>query len=810
MLTCTHFFNVGEVYTLHMYFTAGLNRPERIGFFVGQYNKTPRELYGVTRLSPDYAHYAFPCFQNPRYRTPFNITLVHNQKYVALSNMPAIKLTPHAEINDYVWTTFMQTPPLPTHMVMWTLHRLQKVATGGNVTVWARPHLTEKLSKAAELTTKLLRSYETLLNRPLSGKIDWGGSYDHVVLPEYTDVDSSKGLLIYGEGEVTSSDKGPEDMQAMLAELLARQWNGVLVGAAESETSYVSDGLNYYLALHVMAMENKDTLKMAHLLTTRLDVMHYDSLDDTMALKTDSRSSRHQKLRKDKMCLLIHMISSAVGKKVFFEGLQDFFHKWSGSAATTKQLWEQFQKAGRRGHQLPAGIDLTTVMDSWLNQPGYPLLTVLRDDQSNTVTTIQSRYYQGKSPPNGKECWWLPVIYITKSVELYQVEWLGCGKRNKPNELKLTNVPKPNEWLLVNTGAAAPVRVLYDMDNWQLISEALLHDHNQIPEAGRAQLVDDALALAWSGQMEYNTSIGVIKYLKSETSVSVWQMAIKNFEKIHNIMRLSTGYRIFKVFMQQLVEPTFKTTVKSLSSKARTNPETPSDPESKSSESETNNKLPGIIYRLACQFDIEDCVTDAQNLYKSAINQKSSSSIPEDIREIVLCRGIRNNLEKDWITVRDMYLEATEEKEKGILLRSLSCTTEYWAVQKLLNWALDENKVPKSLVVGLFTAVLRTPLGHHLGTQFLNDQMEEILRSFSNKEVQDILTPFIDEVTTKDEYYALKAVFKNKMSYTLFSSLSNMLDLSWDKVTWRKKQYLEFLKAIRSNTLEANPKPENE
>jgi len=42
-------------------------------------------------------------------------------------------------------------------------------------------------------------------------------------------------------------------------------------------------------------------------------------------------------------------------------------------------------------------------------------------------------------------------------------------------------------------------------------------------------------------------SIDIDKYLSNETSIAVWQTAVTNLEKLQSIMRMSTGYRIFKV-----------------------------------------------------------------------------------------------------------------------------------------------------------------------------------------------------------------------------------------------------------------------
>lgn len=454
------------------------------------------------------------------------------------------------EIENYVSTTFMGSPPLATQQVMWTLHQLEKVysgpaAAGENITVWSRPHLAEKLAKVPEMTPNLFSKYETLFAYPLPKGPDWGGKVDHVVLPRYTEMYSGQGLMVYGEDIVDSGQNGLESLQETLAELVARQWNGLLVNLEDSDEEYVRNGINYYLSVQVMAMD-KEAYNTTHLSKTRLDVLYHDSLAKVKSIATDVKESGHQKLRKKKMCLLIHMLKVALGDKLFLKGLQEFFKRYANSSASSKELWEEFQRGARRSHQLPTGVSLPTVMESWMKQPGFPLLTVQRDDAKQIVTITQSRYYQKYLDNSSNDCWWVPVAYIVRNLTLPQVEWLGCQK-NSRDILELSHIANPEDWLLINVDAAVPLRVFYDSYNLQLISEALRQDFTQIPELSRIQLVDDALSLSWSGRLPYNVTLNVISYLSNETSVLVWETALLNLEKLQSIMRMTTGFRIFKV-----------------------------------------------------------------------------------------------------------------------------------------------------------------------------------------------------------------------------------------------------------------------
>jgi len=43
----------------------------------------------MTQFAPTYARRAFPCFDEPTFKSTFRTTLIHHPNYTALSNMPA-------------------------------------------------------------------------------------------------------------------------------------------------------------------------------------------------------------------------------------------------------------------------------------------------------------------------------------------------------------------------------------------------------------------------------------------------------------------------------------------------------------------------------------------------------------------------------------------------------------------------------------------------------------------------------------------------------------------------------------------------
>ncbi|XP_070135416.1 aminopeptidase Q isoform X2 [Drosophila bipectinata] len=907
IIVFTHTLWLGETYTLYIYFQGALNKPQKFGYFSVRYNTPVPHFYALTHMEPAYARYVFPCFDLPHLRTKLHLRMHHHKQYVALSNMPVAEKKAHPSIEDFEVTIFEDTPPLPTHMMMWTLHSMENLLNtttngtmGVNISIWSRPIVKDRLDFVMAVTPKLLSDSETLFGQPLfSGK---SGKFDVVVLPEYSDQRSSMGLLVIGEYDLGPSNASKEILHESLAALVVRQWHGRLVAS----------------------MGHQDVShNMSRLLSVRLRVMEQDSLPQSREVAAHLRGPAHRNLRNSKMCLLTHMLCMALGEKIFYGGIKSFVKRYANMTVGPNLLWQEFQQAGRRALRLPLSLELATVMNSWFDQPGFPLITVLRDDINSSVTLKQQRYIQTTGMAiESKSCWWLPIIYITKTHPQAQTEWLGCHTNNPElKTLELRHVIEPDEWILVNAEVAAPIRIFYDLRNWRLLAKALRENFTQVPEVSRAALLDDALHLSWAGYLPYSVTLDLMRYLRNETSHLVWQTAVSSLEKLQSIMYLTTGYRIFKLYMKQLVGPPFKEILKTMSSppkknmmskmmmlKARAEDAKPthgadsqhtvgedskpthgagskptdgadskpthgagskptegtdskptdgtdskpteganskptngadSKPTDGANSKPTNgadskptdgadskptdgadskptdgadskhtdgagsvSSLGAMLYRLACQFDIHECMADALIKFSQAMDKASTDVIPEGLRDTVLCIGIRHGVEEFWVVVRDMYKKSQEETEKRVLLHALSCSTEYWALRKLLLWALDRKMVPRSLTVGLLTSVLKGYLGYYVGKQFLMKNMDQIVRRFNSQSIFSILKPFVETVTSNDELAELEGLFREKLSESMLNHIGDLMESAYDKINWRKYQYYELLIAIKNYTTE--------
>ena len=81
----------GEEYQLDIKFSGALLADSRDGFFIDTYvdkESQERRHFVATQLRPKHARRVFPCFDEPAFKVPLEVSIAHTSNLTALSNMP--------------------------------------------------------------------------------------------------------------------------------------------------------------------------------------------------------------------------------------------------------------------------------------------------------------------------------------------------------------------------------------------------------------------------------------------------------------------------------------------------------------------------------------------------------------------------------------------------------------------------------------------------------------------------------------------------------------------------------------------------
>ena len=136
---------------------------------------------------------------------------------------------------------------------------------------------------------------------------------------------------------------------------------------------------------------------------------------------------------------------------------------------------------------------------------------------------------------------------------------MSCGENKIAATKKIENLPDKDHWVIFNIQLAGLYKVKYDRRNYKLIVKALNSDKfKDIHSINRAQLIDDAMDLAWTGDQDYGIAFSMINYLHKEDEYIPWKSALDNLRGIGRLLIRSPVFGVFKAYIQHILGPIYE------------------------------------------------------------------------------------------------------------------------------------------------------------------------------------------------------------------------------------------------------------
>ena len=105
-------------FRLKLEFTGSLTKGI-LGYYYSDYTDDNGKKKGLatTKFEPTYARRAFPCFDEPTFKSTYSVTLVRPSKdYIALGNMPIEKETVDSPTQGLTEVAFKKSLPMVTYL----------------------------------------------------------------------------------------------------------------------------------------------------------------------------------------------------------------------------------------------------------------------------------------------------------------------------------------------------------------------------------------------------------------------------------------------------------------------------------------------------------------------------------------------------------------------------------------------------------------------------------------------------------------------------------------------------------------------
>lgn len=269
---------------------------------------------------------------------------------------------------------------------------------------------------------------------------------------------------------------------------------------------------------------------------------------------------------------VIRMFMHAVTEKSFKKGLTYYlnqryaWHKYfnvqlslnyhfSNSAfnwTTERELFDALTKSVAEDRTLDASISLNEAFSSWSQQAGYPLLVAERDYGKNTVTLHQRRYLTTKGASDSTK-WWIPFNFITaENADFSKTTPLGWLKPSE-SQLSIPLNASKNDWLLFNKQQTGYYRVLYDKQNYKLLTDQLHANFTMIHRLNRAQLLDDSFDFFEQTLLSFDEFFPLFSYLSHENEYAPWHVANKIVSNLARLLSERQSFAYLRTYIRGII-----------------------------------------------------------------------------------------------------------------------------------------------------------------------------------------------------------------------------------------------------------------
>ncbi|XP_016947764.1 aminopeptidase N [Drosophila biarmipes] len=788
------------IYQLEMHFEASLNDSQS-GYYKSNYTDAiTKEVHhlAVTQFSPTFARQAFPCFDEPSWKSTFNVTLGYHKNYTGLSGTPIIGCQEHESLENYVWCDHEPLLRTSTYLVAYAVHDLRNAATQESSTHngvifrnWMEPKLLDQEMISLDMAPKLLTFYENLfqMDFPLV-------KIDQVTVPthRFTAMENW-GLVTYNEERLPQNtgynlQEQKDQTSFTVAHEYAHQWFGNLVTMKWWNDLWLKEGPSTYfgyLALDALQPE----LTRGERFVDR-DLANFFDKDSNATVPAISKDVKDPKeilaqfteYVYQKGSLTMRMLHKLLGEEVFFQGIRSFLSRYYLRNVAQGDLWNSLQEAALQKKVIPSNFNLSRAMDSWTLQGGYPLVTLNRNYETGSLTLKQTRFFKGQELGNDTSCWWVPLSLVRQTLPNFDQTipklWLECPAVTE--DLQLVETPSSDEWIILNPQVSTIFRVNYDEKNWRLIMNSLLNDTNfgGIHRLNRAQLIDDLLALAAVQVHTYDTAFDLLTYLEKERELGPWQRAVNIINKLRPLLDDEEAKR-FKIYMQKLLLPLYKSFPK-LSGITG------------SSTAIKDIPFAHFVYSQACRYHVDDCTDQAKILTISHRNG-GNHELPSNFQQIAYCSFLEEGSETEFQEVFGHFQNTTNESQRRVLASSLGCSRNFKNFEKFLNYTLGSNEKPLSdcCLLAVKTALRRDHLVTPTGNYILN-HAKILGEKFKKKELTGLLLGLAESLRSPEELEQLKDQLEDIKQFK--ESLPKALYLGKINQKWRKDCSSDFITAL--------------
>ena len=507
--------------TLEIAYRGRLDPVETEGLFRQQDGD---EWYAYSQFEATDARRAFPCFDEPSFRTPWRLTLHVRREHMAVSNSPVV--AEREEEGGMKAVEFAETPPLPSYLIALGVGPFVAVDAG----VWGRARTPVRIvvprgregrtGYAAETTGALLARLEDYFEIPHPF-----AKLDNLVIPQTVSFSAMEnpGLITYAERvllvDPANAALAPRRGYASTAgHENAHLWFGDLVTLAWWDDIWLNEGFASWISDKVIAAWKPEWFSAAERAERRGRAVGADSLASARQVRRpiaskDDIVTAFDGIAYGKGASLLEMFEAWMGPERFRAGIRRYLQRHSWGNATSADFLAALAEEG--------GPEVASAFASFLDQPGAPTVSfALRCDEGGParLELAQRRYLPLGTPAQAPARWAIPIrLRIGSDPRVESVRVLLEAER------QTVDLPFCPQWVAGNEEGIGYYLSAYQGD---LLARAAEHA-DRLDAGEQIALLEDAARLFAAGELPPEAVLGLLPRFAASPHRRVVESAIE-------------------------------------------------------------------------------------------------------------------------------------------------------------------------------------------------------------------------------------------------------------------------------------------
>ena len=492
--------------------------------------------YLFTQFEALYARRAVPLFDEPDFKIPYQLTLSVPKNLEVATNTPVVN---EQVSGDTKIVTFDSTPPMPSYLLALTVGPLDKTPiTGLSVPgfIYSPEGSGGETGFVVKHTPTILKELEQYFGIDYPYK-----KLDFVAVPDYSfGAMENAGLVTYRTELLLVGDEATANVAQrslyVIAHELAHMWYGDLVTMKWWDDLWLNEAFATWMGEKVMTKVYPQYQSDLNL--PQRNAFDEDALAATKAIRKEAKNAREIEdgmgLNYSKGHAILNMIEQLIGEQDFQKSIQKYMQEHSWKNTVADDLWQAFK--------LQSGQDISAIADTFLNQPGFALVTF---DDKGKVTQQRYRNYGAKVK---EQNWQVPLAIKYKKDDKIEHQNLLLA-----DEKLVFKGAEKSQWYF-------PVQNGNGYFRWQIPQDkyaALLGDINDLTNREKMALLSNSTGLLNSGNISIGEHLALLTLIAKGDNAIVALNAIEQLKLIGEEHVGPDNKQAFSNYITQVLTPWF-------------------------------------------------------------------------------------------------------------------------------------------------------------------------------------------------------------------------------------------------------------